>query len=403
MKNRLRLLFVLMLFVAASAQAQTAPPYITEITPAGAKRGATVNFTIDGYNLGGASEILWSRPGITSKIVLNSELVREPRRRPTNPADQVILDRATKNQLTIEATIAADAAPGFYGYRIVTPLGTTNLGRIIVGILPETRERETMEPAQSDAAMTVQKLSLPATVVGELQRRGDSDSFKFAAKSGQQIVFEVVASALGSKLDSVLTLFDETGRQLAANNDFDGRKDSLLGYTFQQDGEYTLRIHDFERQGQRGQYGYRLNIGELRYLTHAFPLGARDGVATEVAIHGFNLDSNKITITSRKQAGFETGVPLLVKSARGESFNSLKMPVGVHPEVMESGTRSTLASPQPVTLPVTINGRIFSDAGASDEDFYRFKARKGQRLAIEVGARRYGSPLDSVIEVLDAK
>ncbi len=36
-------------------------------------------------------------------------------------------------------------------------------------------------------------------------------------------------------------------------------------------------------------------------------------------------------------------------------------------------------------------------------DFYRFNARKGQQLVLEVGAQRFGSPLDAVIEVLDAK
>jgi hypothetical protein len=32
---------------------------------------------IEGFNLNGASGVLWSKSGITSKIVLNSELPRE--------------------------------------------------------------------------------------------------------------------------------------------------------------------------------------------------------------------------------------------------------------------------------------------------------------------------------------
>ncbi len=39
----------------------------------------------------------------------------------------------------------------------------------------------------------------------------------------------------------------------------------------------------------------------------------------------------------------------------------------------------------------------------SVSDYYRFKARKGQQIVLEVGAQRFGSPLDAVIEVLDAK
>jgi hypothetical protein len=400
MKNRFRLLFVLLSLAAATAQAQTAPPYTTTISPTGAKRGTTVTFTIDGYNLGGATDVLWSKPGITSKIVLNSELVREPRRRPTNPADQVILDKATKNLLTVEATIAPDAAPGFFSYRIVTPLGTTNLGRIAVGVLPETKERESMSTNSGETeASAAQKISLPTTVIGDVQTRGDADQFRFAARAGQQIVFEVIASMLGSKLDSVLALFDEAGRELAANNDYNGGRDSLLTYTFKQDGEYVVRLSDRERGGQRGQYVYRLNIGEFPYLTHAFPLGVKAGATSEVSIHGFNLESNKASVAAPNKGGWDASTALAAKTTRGESLNTLKLAAGAYPEVMESATPSTLAAPQSVAIPATINGRIFN----SNEDFHRFRARKGQRLVIETGAQRYGSPLDSVIEVLDAK
>ena len=37
----------------------------------------------------------------------------------------------------------------------------------------------------------------------------------------------------------------------------------------------------------------------------------------------------------------------------------------------------------------------------AQQDF-RFKARKGQKLVFEVQANRFGSPLDSLLEVLDA-
>ena len=59
-----------------------------------------------------------------------------------------------------------------------------------------------------------------------------------------------------------------------------------------------------------------------------------------------------------------------------------------------------------ISLPVTINGHI--DAATktgkkSDEDYFRFHAKKGQSLGIQVAADRLGSRLDSVIEVLDAQ
>lgn len=383
----------LMLLMAANAQAQVAQPYITTTSPMGGKRGSTVTFTVDGYNLTDASEVIWSKPGIASKIVLNSELVREPHTR-SSPTATLIVDKSTKHRLTIEAKIPEEAIPGFYSFRIRTPLGTTNSGRIIVGALPEVREREMMDSAEA------QSITLPATVVGELQRRGDVDQFKFAAKAGQTIVFEVIASMLNSRLDSVLTLFDDQGVQLATNNDNGTSRDSLLGYTFKRDGSYIVRISDLERQGQMGAFGYRLNIGELAYLTHAFPLGVKADSLTEVTAFGFNLPNQKATVRPQKKTGWNDSAALMISSDKGESFNTLRLGIGSHPEVTEQAEPTSIAAPQLVNWPVTINGRI---SALTASDYFRFKARKGQQLVLEVGAQRFGSPLDAVIEVLDAR
>lgn len=401
MKNLFWLFFILI--SAVTVQAQIAQPYITTTSPMGGKRGSTVTFTVDGYNLSNASEVLWSKPGIVSRIALNSELVREPHTRPS-PTAVLIVDKSTKHRLTIEANISAEAIPGIYSFRIRTPLGTTNAGRIVVGALPEIRERET---GQSEP----QTINLPVTVIGELQQRGDNDEFKFAAKSGQTIVFEVVASMLNSRLDSVLTLFDDQGEQLATNNDNGTSRDSLLGYTFKRDGQYIIRLSDWERQGQMNQFGYRLNIGELAYLTHAFPLGVQANTRTEIAAFGFNLPDKKALVLPQKKTGWNDSAALMMSSDKGDSWNTLRMAVGSHPEVMEQIQPTSIAAPQSVNWPVTINGRIWGEANRPITpspvhpfaDYYRFKARKGQQLFLEVGAQRFGSPLDSVIEVLDAK
>ena len=50
--------------------------------------------------------------------------------------------------------------------------------------------------------------------------------------------------------------------------------------------------------------------------------------------------------------------------------------------------------------PVTVNGRV---AAPGAENRYRFQARKGEQILLEVEARRLGSELDSYLEVLDAK
>jgi hypothetical protein len=71
--------------------------------------------------------------------------------------------------------------------------------------------------------------------------------------------------------------------------------------------------------------------------------------------------------------------------------------VGDLPEVVEKELPGA-PIPVEVTLPVTINGRIFPH---EDVDVWSFAARKGQTISCEVEAARLGSPLDSRLEVLD--
>ncbi|MGH9768433.1 MAG: hypothetical protein ACREAB_13460 [Blastocatellia bacterium] len=394
MKTPQRLLLIVAIVVAATAaaRAQIAQPYLTSITPAGVKRGGKVTITVDGFNLTDATEVLWSKPGVTSTIVLNAELARETPRPSKDPTRKLIGDRGTRNRLTIESTIAPDAEVGFYNCRIRTPLGTTNLGRVYIGALPEIRERE-----MNDSAADAQPLSLPATVVGAMEKIGDSDCFKFKARAGQEMVFEIISAALNSRLDSVLTLLDENGRTLATNNDHNGGKDSLLAHRFKQEGEFVIRVSDLERKGQMAQYEYRLNIGELPLITDVFPLGVRQGTAGEIAITGFNLGTARATVNAPNIAGWNATTRLKLDTPLGGA-NTVKLAAGRYPEMMENAARASLAAPQTVNIPVTINGRI-----RDGEDFYRFRARKGQRLTLEIEAQRFGSPLDAVIEVLDAE
>jgi hypothetical protein len=72
--------------------------------------------------------------------------------------------------------------------------------------------------------------------------------------------------------------------------------------------------------------------------------------------------------------------------------------VGRDPEVLSTGTNISHAAAQPVTLPVTVNGKIGNPEGS----YYKFQARKGNKVVFEVAARRLGSDLDSYIEVRDS-
>jgi hypothetical protein len=72
--------------------------------------------------------------------------------------------------------------------------------------------------------------------------------------------------------------------------------------------------------------------------------------------------------------------------------------VGDLPEFVESESNSIAEQAEEISLPITINGQIF---GERDVDYFRFSAAAGEVISCEVMARRLGSALDTIVELLD--
>lgn len=357
----------------SGAQAPTlVPAVLRTIAPAGTPRGGDVTFTLAGVNVSGATAAVFDDPAITGT--------------PAPGAD--------RNQVKVTARVGPDARVGVHQVFLHTPLGTTAPVPFAVGGWPEVAEAE-----PNDAPGALPPVSLPATFTGTLDRVGDTDSFRFRAEAGQELVFEVVAGQIRSRLQSVLALLDESGRVLAEARGRDGRPDAVLGYRFSHSGTYALRIRDFENAGG-ADVTYRVNAGAFAYATHVFPLGV-PRAGGEVTVAGFNLrEGQKLRLTAR-ETGASDSVTLRETPA-GPLLNGVRLAVGEERQVLEREPNDAPSAAQVVAWPAAVEGRI-SGSGMPDADTFRFTARKGQRLVLEVQARRFGSPLDPVVEVLDRR
>src|SRR4029453_17251483 len=80
----------------------------------------------------------------------------------------------------------------------------------------------------------------------------------------------------------------------------------------------------------------------------------------------------------------------------GHAFNRVKLALGDDPEIPSSVSNESLAKAQSITAPVTINGKL-----QAKENYFRFQAKKGEKLVLEIAANRFGSHLDSILEILD--
>ena len=176
------------------------------------------------------------------------------------------------------------------------------------------------------------------------------------------------------------------------------------------------------------------------FANYVFPAGGPRGAALDVTVGGCNLnrqcswefDGRGIDVKSQLQRApqtvwFEGPRLSLSDSQRKEDYpkdfaghvviadeaplgvhrwrvwtsqgvtSAMKFVVGELPEVVEAEI-SGKPIPVALTLPVTVNGRIFP---REDVDIWTFAAAAGESITCEVNAARLGYPLIARVEVLD--
>ena len=358
------------------AGAQGLPGHISYIFPAGGPSGETTRVAVNGDNLDGAKTVRVTGQGVKGELI------------------KVVKGKTAEISLTIDP----DAEPGMRDLRLVTPGGVTNRSRFIVARGPELNEQEPNSKVSEAQALP----ALPVVVNGQILD-ADKDLFRFSATAGQTIVCRVqaqqllpfIADAVPGWFQAVLTLYDAEGGHLAYVDDFRFHPDPVLIYQVQRDGEYLVEIRDSIYRG-RGDFVYRLSVGELPYVTHIYPLGAPRNSTAEVKLLGVNLPKKKLNIELTNDCAALRYVQL---SHGRVNSNSLPFAVGRMAETQESEPNDSMKRANPIEVPITINGRIQK---SGDVDCFVFRAQAGQKLVVDVRARRLGSPLDSIITVLDA-
>ncbi len=398
-QNFTALIVILIMIREGRVFPQTTPPTVTFTTPTGVRRGTTVTFTIEGTDLAGAKDIVFSEPGLTGKILSVSgvpaaRLDLEPK---VVRAVKLYFEEPSKVEARVEITAELWMATGTHQFRMITPHGSSTPGRLVVSDYPELEEHE-----PNSSPSEAQQVNLPATINGLVLTPGDDDYFRFQATAGQEIVFLANAEGLGSRLEPVLYLFDPKGSRVASS--LDDRDRSSLGFKIPVSGSYKIRVSDYQQSGSIRHF-YRLTIGQFPFLKGRFPLGLKAGTTRDFKVWGYNLTG--VTKASPEPFGLmpgkvmDTGA-LVVQTKMGETINSLPIAVGRFDEIEETAANNNLQSAQELKYPIIVNGTIGVDSsGGSLPDYYHFSARKGQKLILEVAANRLGSPLDSVVEVLD--
>lgn len=334
------------------------------------QRGATAEITFTGEALAPGTKLLVvGEPGLATNIV-----------------------EATPTKVRVSVTAAADAQVGERELRLSTPGGVSTPVNFNLSMFPVVAEKEPNNKLDS-----AQPIELPVTLAGSIHAATEVDYFRFKAKKGEELVFDVHAARIGSKLDSSLRVYDAAGHEVACSFDT-ANVDATIEFKAPADGDYFLQLHDV-KYGGGGDFTYRLTAGRIPYADSIFPMGGQRGQQVEVSFSGQNMEGS-----AKLSLKLDPAAPLGRMDVRASTplgqTNPMPFEVGDLPEFIEQEPNSTVDKATPVTTPSIVNGRINE---RRDRDVYKFKTAKGQKLVFEIISGRLGSQLDSLLTLFNAK
>jgi hypothetical protein len=372
--------------------AQTSFPMVTFVNPVAVQRGTTAEVTVQcqASSLAGAYRVLVEGGGVSIEVLP----VQETKKAAADPKSPVPVVPSVK----LKVTVAADAQLGPREFRVAARHGLSSLGQLVVVDSPVVLESpgiNTLEKAQS--------VPVPCTICGRIEAVENVDYYKFQARAGTVLTFEVFCARIQDKIhdlqkhaDPLIAVYDADGKELAGSDD-GFFADPVLTFAVPRDGEYRVAIRDAKFDGD-ARWVYALSITDKPYALLAFPLAVNPGQTVKAWPVGSAARSTDWTITAPTNPGI-AAVPL--RSTEGRETNPVPLVVTSLPLVQESEPNDTPKQAMRITLPCGVNGRI---GARRDLDHFVFHAAKGNAIRFEVFARRFGtvlrSQLDSQIDVM---
>ncbi len=357
----------MLMFVAALVWA-AGPPVVTDLQPRGAKKGRPFTLTLVGRELNDVLRIHSTMPATFT---------------PLSPEAPAGMMAAPGRYASFLVEPKGDLPTGVFPIRVETVSGISNIQLFSIGEFPELQEEET-KPNSNDSIESAQSLPASAVTVTGTLRGAERDFYRIQGKAGERRVVEVEGRRIGSGIDPVLRVFDQSGRQLAKSEDAPMLGlDARVDLKFPKDGYYYIEVHD-ARFSSQGANFYRLKTGLYEYPADLFPLGGKRGEVVEVSL---GTVMQKVDLTK-----LEAGQKLAQVTVPNAAALPLPFDVGEFAEVKEPVAEA-------LRLPVTINGRI---SKANEVDRYELDVTPGGKVMLEIKARELGtSKLMAVIDVTD--
>ena len=378
-------LWVLASVVAAAPKVPAIRPQVQGVFPHGAQRGTQVEVSIKGKDLHNTSEIRFLSPKLRAEIV-----------------------HAAHNLVRARLHLDPSAEPGRHDFRLIAPHGST-VAWFDVGTRAESFEKE-----PNDSIEKPQSVEFPLLVNGTI-KAADYDHFRFVARKGQTLTFDLNATRNGSPLDPVISLHDDAGTELAYSDDYYPFKDAHIVYTFERAGSYVLRVFGTGESGSDTS-DYRLTAGDMPQVDHALPMGGQRGTEVEVRLSGANLSNIEEVVLGDGLAAARVlscnprTATVRLKIPQSPSTGIYRLHVAGAtlpvPFVISDLPEITLGSDAghnkqqalPVTLPVVANGVLDRP---KDAHYFSFSIEEPQTLLLAADSMQLGFMLDPLVAIYD--
>ena len=378
--SRLAGVFALAVAISQSADPGVAhrSPRLASVFPQGAEPGGVVNVQALGQHLDRAARVEFLEPGIQG---------------------QILDGRHTK--LALELQIGDDAEIGPHYFRVLSPRGASNLVLFRVGDQPHDHE---IEPnGRIDRA---QDIDTPLTLNGRLRTAKDIDVFRFRARAGEHLVFDLRAARNGSALDASMILLDAQGRKLDHVEDL-FIWDPFFSHSFESDGEYFLVLQP--TRGRTGPtHGYQLDMRRAPHLDGLAPLALAAGSTTTVTILGAGLDQGGLepafscegiaaNVVKAGHGGIDLQITVAETAAPGRHSLTILTPEGrSNPVPFWVHQLPLHRASEKLSVPSAVLGTARYD----QPDRFAFDARAGESIVFEIKAMRLGSPTDMTMRIV---
>ena len=376
-------LAVIVVMTGQQAFAQLPQTRITSVFPPGGQQGIAVDLTVGGgTDLDELDQMVFAHPGITAVRKLDAN--------------------GTPVANTFAVTVAADVPAGLYDVRVRGLFGISNPRMFRVDSLAEAAE---IEPNNTLAQATL--VTIETIINARANGATDVDFYRVSMKAGQTLVVRSEAERIDSPMQPMLQLFNASGRRLAESRRILAQEASLV-FTAVQDEDLIVRVQDAV-YGGGDQFVYRLSFDSRPLVDWVSPALVVTNEPTAVTVYGRHLLNGLPTETRLNgQPVFQQQMTIVpgndhnpVGAAATAAFADSFWWNAVDGNLVRIGRADRASISEAAETPDQPAAPPFEATGAfaerSDEDIFRFDAKKGEAWVVEVFAQRLGSIADPLL------